>query len=103
MTAHGADPDATDQEVFTDICIMWADGVIGNRGLLETLGCLTGAVYNYMRSEGQRAYKLEDIIPKSYEYLYPPLTEEEKKRQVNEALVSYLKASPNAPAKIYKG
>ena len=76
---------------------MWADGVIGNRGLLEVLGSLTGAVYNYMRSENQRAYKLNDIIPRSHDYLYPPLTEEQKKAKVNESLLSYLKVRPNAP------
>lgn len=102
MIAHGADPDVVDQETFVDICIMWADGLIGNRGLLETLGCLTGAVYNYMRAENQPAVKLNDIIPRSFDYLFPPLTEEEKKRHVNEALLSYLKASPNAPSKLYK-
>lgn len=81
---------------------MFADGLIGNRGVLEVLGCLTGAVYNYMRAENQRAVNLDDIIPRSYPYLYPPLTEEEKKRAVNEALINYMKASPNAPKKLYE-
>lgn len=101
MTAHGTDPDSVDEERFTDICIMWADGVIGNRGLLEVLGSLTGAVYNYMRSENQRAYKLNDIIPRAHDYLYPPLTEEQKKAKVNESLLGYLKVSPNAPQKLF--
>lgn len=101
MTAHGTDPDSVDEERFTDICIMWADGVIGNRGLLEVLGSLTGAVYNYMRSENQRAYKLNDIIPRAHDYLYPPLTEEQKKAKVNESLLSFLQVKPNAPQKLF--
>jgi hypothetical protein len=101
LTAHGTDPDSIDEERFTDICIMWADGVIGNRGILEVLGSLTGAVYNYMRSENQRAYKLNDIIPRAHDYLYPPLTEDQKKAKVNESLLSYLKAKPNVPQKLF--
>lgn len=80
---------------------MWADGVIGNRGLLEVLGSLTAGVYNYMRSENQRAYKLNDIIPRSHDYLYPPLSDEQKRAQVNNSLLSYLRISPNAPQGLF--
>lgn len=81
---------------------MWMDGVIGNRGLLEVLGSLTAGVYNYMRSENQRAYKLNDIIPRSHDYLYPPLSEEQKKAKVNESLMGFLKVSPGAPQKLFE-
>jgi hypothetical protein len=101
LTANGTDPDSIDEERFTDICIMYVDGLIGNRGMMEVLGSLTGAIYNYMRSESQAAYKLQDIIPKTYSYLYPPLTEQQKAAQVNEALRNYMKAAPNAPKKIF--
>lgn len=80
---------------------MWVDGLIGNRALLEVLGSLTGAVYNYMRAENQRAFTLQDIIPRAYEYIYPPLTEEEKAEQRNKALISYMKMSPNAPKNLF--
>ncbi len=101
LTANGTDPDSIDEERFTDICIMYVDGLIGNRGMMEVLGSLTGAIYNYMRSENQAAFKLQDIIPKTYNYLYPPLTEQQKADQVNEALQNYMKAAPNAPKKIF--
>ena len=103
LTANGTDPDNIDEERFTDICIMYADGLIGNRGILEVLGSLTGAIYNYMRSENQTAFKLQDIIPKAYEYLYPPLTKEQKDAAANTALQSYMRSAPNAPKKIFKG
>jgi len=100
LTANGTDPDSIDEERFTDICIMYADGLIGNRGMMEVLGSLTGAIYNYMRSENQAAFKLQDIIPKTYDYLYPPLTKEQKAEQANEALRNYMKSAPNAPNNI---
>ena len=101
LTANRTDPDSIDEERFTDICIMYVDGLIGNRGMMEVLGSLTGAIYNYMRSENQAAYKLQDIIPKTYNYLYPPLTEQQKADQANEALRAYMKAAPNAPKEIF--
>ena len=97
LVANGTDPDTIDEEVFLDICIMYSDGLIGNKGLLEVLGSLTGAIYNYMRSENQSAFKLKDIIPKAYNYIYPPLTKEQEKNQANEALINYMKSSPKAP------
>lgn len=71
MVAHGANPANVDEETFRDICILLADGVIGNRQMIETLGSLTGAVYNYMRTPTRQAYTLRDTIGRSYDYLYP--------------------------------
>lgn len=82
---------------------MYVDGLIGNQGILETLGSLTAGVYNYMRAENQAAFKLQDIIPRSYDYLYPPLSEEEKANQVNTGLMNFVKTAPNVPSKLYKG
>lgn len=79
---------------------MYADGLIGNRGTLEVLGALTAGIYNYLRAEGQKAYKLQDIIPRAYDYIYPPLTEQEKKEQVNQSLLAFMRAAPGAPATI---
>lgn len=51
---------------------MYADGLVGNFAVIEILGNLTAGVYNYMRAANSSAYKLRDIIGKSYEYIYPP-------------------------------
>lgn len=72
MIAHGANPDTVDEETFRQICVMYADGLIGNFSIVETLGNLTAGVYNYMRAANSSAYKLRDIITKSYDYIYPP-------------------------------
>lgn len=100
MTAHGADPDNVDSETFSDICVMFNDGLIGNNALLETLGCLTAGVYNYMRSEATQAYKLQDIIPRAYDYIYPPETEEQKRQKTQERLKAF--ALANAPKGFFK-
>lgn len=102
MTAHGTDPDLVDEETFTDISIMYVDGLIGNRGMLETLGALTGAIYNYTRAENQRAYTLQDMIPKAYEYIYPPMSENEKASKVNNSLMAYMRTAPNAPKNLFE-
>lgn len=102
MTAHGTDPDSVDEETFTDVCVMYVDGLIGNRGLLETLGSLKGAIYNYMRAENQRAYTLQDMIPRVHEYLYPPLPEDVKADKVNKNLMQFMQMAPNAPTNLFK-
>jgi len=45
LLAHGTDPANLDEETFTDISIMYADGMIGNRGILEVLGTLTAGQF----------------------------------------------------------
>lgn len=87
MLAHGADYENTDEETFRQICVMYADGLIGNRIIIETLGNLTAGVYNYMRDENKSPYKLRDIIGKTHDYLYPP---QDTKKAVNEALLVYM-------------
>lgn len=97
MTAHGTDPDTIDQETFHNICILYSDGIIGNFGILQILGNLTAGVYNYMRSSGAKAYSLQDVIPASYDYMFPPITEKDKKELANQQLLTYILMSPNVP------
>jgi hypothetical protein len=39
---------------------------------------------------------MKDIIPSMIDYIIPPLSEEEKKAQVNERLLSFMSSAPNA-------
>ena len=100
MTAHGTDPNEVNEETFNDICLMFSDGLIGNYRIIETLGNLTAGVYNYMRSATALPYKLQDIIPTVYEYLYPPLSEEEKKNAVSKQLIAFAMMHPGAPKEL---
>jgi len=102
MTAHGADPNLVDEETFNDICIMYSDGMIGNYGILQILGTHTAGHFNMVLPKGKQPYKLKDIIPSQYEYLYPPRTEQDKSKSLNDALLNFLRAKPNAPKKLFK-
>lgn len=101
MTAHGTDPNTVDEETFTDICIMYNDGIIGNFGLLQVLGSHTAGFFNSMLPKGKQPFKLKDIIPTQYEYLYPPLTEQNKKDAVSKSLLAYMQSKPDAPKKLF--
>lgn len=87
MVAHGANPDNVDEETFRQICVMYADGVIGNRGTVEALGSLTAGVYNYMRNPTRQPYALRDIIGKVYDYIYPP---QDTTEAVSDALLLFM-------------
>lgn len=89
-----------DEETFGDICIMYNDGVIGNLGLLQILGALTAGQFNKVLPKGQSPYKLQDIIGSAYDYLYPPLSEQDKKAQASKRLIQFMQMMPNAPQSI---
>ena len=102
MTAHGTDPATVDEQTFNDICIMFNDGIIGNFGLLQVLGSHAAGHFNSLLPTGTAPYKLQDIIPNQYEYLYPPLSEEAKREQVSKNLIAFAMMSPDAPS-VLKG
>lgn len=102
LTAHGTDPETIDEETFCDICVMYHDGIIGNLGLLEVLGTLTAGQFNKMLPKTAQPYKLQQIIPQAYDYLYPPLTEQDKKAQANKNLLAFAMMSPNAPSVLFE-
>lgn len=81
---------------------MYHSGLIGNIGLLEVLGTLTAGQFNKMLPKGKSPYKLKDIIPSAYDFIYPPLSEQDKKEQVNQSLLAFALMSPGAPS-ILKG
>ena len=97
MTAHGTDPLKVDEETFNDICIMYNDGVIGNLALLQVLGSHTAGHFNSLLPKGSSPYRLQDIIPNQYEYLYPPLSEEAKREQISKNLIAFATMHPGAP------
>lgn len=99
MVAHGADFDKVDEETFRQICVMYADGMIGNKMIIETLGNLTAGVYNYMRSENARPYELKSIITRAYDYLYPP---KDTTQDVNSALSMYISQAKGFKADRFK-
>lgn len=102
MIANGADPDNLDEETFGDICIMYNDGAIGNLGILQVLGALTTGQFNKVLPKGTTPYKLQDIIPSAYDYLYPPLSEQDKKAQANNRLLQFVKSQKGVPKSLQR-
>jgi len=102
MIANGADPDNLDEETFGDICIMYNDGAIGNLGILQVLGALTTGQFNKVLPKGTPPYKLQDIIPSAYDYLYPPLSEQDKKAQANNRLLQFVKSQKGVPKSLQR-
>jgi len=62
--------DAIDEETFTAIMVMYADGIIGNKAIISTIGALTNGVFNYIRPPNTAPYSLKSIIGNVYGYMY---------------------------------
>lgn len=63
--------DALDEATMNEITVMFADGAIGNYGLLQTMGNLTAGVFNYMRSANSQPYELKNVLHSVYGYMFP--------------------------------
>ena len=83
-----------DSQMAANIQSMYADGMLGNRTIIELLGTLIAGVFNYIRPSNSPAYKIQSVIGGSYEYIFPPLTKEQKKEQVNNSLLAFLTQAP---------
>ncbi|MFZ2736624.1 MAG: hypothetical protein WBI20_14845 [Burkholderiaceae bacterium] len=75
---------------MSEIQTLYADGMIGNGGLLNALGQLTTGVFNYIRSESAPAYKLHNVMGAAHDYVWPPLSEADKKQASNNALSAFV-------------
>jgi hypothetical protein len=93
MVFNGHTPDSIaeiDDVTMANIQTMYADGMIGNYGLLTQMATLTNGVFNYMRPPNTPLYKLANILGNAYDYIYPPLTEEQQKAAVNDSLIGFM-------------
>ena len=79
-----------DDVTLANIQTMYADGMIGNYGILTQIATLTNGVFNYMRPANSPAYKLANILGSAYDYIYPPLTAEQQKAAVNDSLLAFM-------------
>jgi hypothetical protein len=79
-----------DDVTLANIQTMYADGMIGNYGILTQIASLTNGVFNYMRPANSPPYKLANILGSAYDYIYPPLTEEQQKAAVNDSLLAFM-------------
>lgn len=61
---------AIDEETFNTIVVMYADGVLGNHGLLNTTAMLVNGVFNYIRDPKSPPYSLKSILNQAYGYIH---------------------------------
>lgn len=79
---------------MAEIQTMYADGVLGNQGIINVLGVLVGGVFNYIRPKGAAPYELKNTIGSVFDYMYPPETPEQQKNTVNNNLLAFLSQAP---------
>jgi len=85
---------AIDQITMFNIQTMYADGVIGNHGLLQQAATLTTGVFNYIRPAHAAAYKLSGTLGSVHEYLYPPASAEQLAEQTSNSLLAFMTQAP---------
>ena len=84
------------EDDFQLVSVALNDGFIGNKVILNTLGLLTTGVFNYIRSENKNAYSLQDIMGLAYDYVYRPMTDEQKANAANEKLLAFMQMMPGS-------
>ena len=97
MIYNGHLPDTIekiDEETFNEICVMFADGILGNKGTFDALTPLTTALFNYIRPANTSAYKPDQIFPWIVEYEKNPDFELSEQDKVNESLLLFLTQAP---------
>ena len=80
--------------------IMLSDGMIGNKAVLLALSSLTTGNLNAKIQKTAKPFRMEDILPSTHDYIVPPLTEEQKREQVNNSLLSFIAMKPGSEAYI---
>ena len=73
--------------------IMLSDGMIGNKAVLLALSSLTTGNLNAKIQKTAKPFRMEDILPSTHDYIVPPLTEEQKREQVNNNLLAFIATS----------
>lgn len=80
--------------------IMLSDGMIGPKAMLLALSCLTTGNLNSKIQKTATPFKMEDVLPSTHDYIVPPLTEEQKREQVNDNLIAFIAMKPGSEAHI---
>lgn len=59
-----------DEITMNEIMVMYADGIIGNKNILQTYASLTAGVFNYLRNSNSPPYTVKSILGSSYAYIF---------------------------------
>jgi hypothetical protein len=79
-----------DEELFTEIQVMYADGLLGNKGIFDALSPLTAAVFNYFRADNAPAVKTSEVFPWVHEYSVDPSNDVDPDVAVSNALLGWM-------------
>ena len=91
-----------DDVTMANIQTMYADGLVGNYGLLTQIATLTNGVFNYMRPPNSPPYKLANVLGSAYDYIYPPLPESSKQEAVNNSLLMFMTQAQGFDKKLFE-
>lgn len=80
-----------DEDLFAEIQVMYAEGMLGNKAIYNALTPITTALYNYMRGPNQRAYKSNEIFPWIDDYSKSPDIED---NDVSNSLLLFMSQAP---------
>lgn len=94
--------DEIDEETFTEISVMWADGILGNKAMFEALTPVTTAVFNFMRNPSTAAFSTDKIFPWVREYNLNPDLEPTAQEKTSQALLAYMSAAPGFSMERFK-
>ena len=97
MIFNGHTPESIgdlDQITMLQIQTMYADGTLGNHGLLAQLATLTTGIFNYIRPPHAAPYRLAGTLGAVHDYLYPPASKEQLAAQANDSLLAFLVQAP---------
>lgn len=78
--------DTIDEELFTEIQVMYADGLLGNKGIFDALTPITTGIFNYLRAQGSATIKSDQIFPWVVQYSTDP----DNDQTPSDALFTYM-------------
>ena len=79
-----------DEELFAEIQVMYADGMLGNKGIYDAITPLTTAIFNYLRASGAPQFTPDSIFPWINEYSTDPDLDPTPVEKVNDSLLTFI-------------
>lgn len=98
MIFNGSTPaqiDEIDEETFSEICVMYGDGILGNKGFYDSITPITTAVFNYMRDPNKSPpFDSKKLFPWIFEYEQNPDFEPTRQDAASNALLAFMTVAP---------
>lgn len=77
---------------------MYADGMLGNGGVIQQLGSLVTGVFNYMRAPHSQPHSLKSILGASYGYIFNDV-----EVSPSDSLLMFMSQAQGFDSKLFKG